>query len=112
VQVLVWRHADDQHATDARAADVDLRLERLSSGDRVSVSHWRIDAGHSNSHTVWRGLGAPQDPSPDDLRAIAAREGLERYEPDRTVPVRDGALTLRLTLPLPGVSLLELRPDH
>ena len=112
VQVLVWRHADDQHATDARAADVDLRLERLSLGDRVTVSHWRIDAGHSNSHTVWRGLGAPQDPSPDDLRTIAARQGLERYEPDRAVPVRDGALTLRLTLPLPGVSLFELRPDH
>ena len=111
VQVLVWRHADDQHATDMRAADVDLRLERLSLGDRVTVTHWRIDAGHSNSHTVWRGLGAPQDPSPDDLRTIAARQGLERYEPDRILPVRDGALALRLTLPLPGVSLLEIRPN-
>ena len=109
VSVLVWRHADDQYATDTRAAEVELRLERLSLGARVRVSHWRIDARHSNSHSAWRALGAPQDPSASQLRAITARQGLERYAPDRTATVRHGALTLRLALPLPGVSLIEIR---
>jgi xylan 1,4-beta-xylosidase len=72
------------------------------------VSHWRIDAHHSNSHTAWRTLGAPQDPSAAELRAIEGRQGLERLEPDRTVAVRDGALTVRVALPLPSVSLLEI----
>jgi xylan 1,4-beta-xylosidase len=110
VSVLVWRHADDQYATATRAAEVELRLERLSLGARVRVSHWRIDARHSNSHSAWRALGAPQDVSASQLRAITTRQGLERYAPDRTATVRNGALTLRLALPLPSVSLIEIRP--
>jgi xylan 1,4-beta-xylosidase len=74
------------------------------------VSHWRIDARHSNSHTAWCALGCPQDPSASDLHAIEARQRLERYEPDRTDTVRDGGLMVRVVLPLPGVSLVEIRP--
>src|SRR5262249_39787314 len=109
VSVLVWRHADDQYATDPRATQVELRLERLSLGERVRVSPWRADARHSTSHSVWRALGGPQDPSASQLRAIMARQGLERFAPDRTATVRGGALTLSIPLPLPGVSLIELR---
>jgi xylan 1,4-beta-xylosidase len=110
VKVLVWRHADDQYATDPRAAAVTVRVEHLPFGGSARVSHWRIDGAHSNSHAVWRALGAPQDPSDGDLRAIQARQELERLEPDQTVAVRDGVLTLRLALPLPSVSLLEIGP--
>ena len=110
VRVLVWRHADDQYATDARAAAVTVRLEHLPFGGDVRVSHWRIDAEHSNSHTAWRALGAPQDPSPRELSAIEERQGLERLEPDQTAKVREGALTMRIALPLPSVSLIEVQP--
>jgi xylan 1,4-beta-xylosidase len=110
VSVLVWRHADDQYATDLRATAVTVRLEHLPFGGAARVSHWRIDGAHSNSHAVWRALGAPQDPSEGDLRAIQARQELERLEPDQTVAVRDGAFALRVALPLPSVSLLEIRP--
>ena len=106
----MWRHADDQYATDARAAAVTLELEHLPFSGDVRVSHWRIDAEHSNSHTAWRALGAPQDPSASELSAIEAHQGLERLEPDQTAPVRGGALTLRLALPLPSVSLIEVQP--
>ena len=44
------------------------------------------------------------------MRAIKERQGLERFGPDRIEPVRDGVVTLRLALPLPSVSLLEIRP--
>jgi xylan 1,4-beta-xylosidase len=110
VSILVWRHADDQYATDPRDADVTLRVERLPANGPVRVQHTRIDARHSNSHTVWRSLGAPQDPSQAQLRAIHERQGLERLEPDRTASVQDGVLTLRIALPLPSASLIEIGP--
>jgi xylan 1,4-beta-xylosidase len=110
VSVLVWRHADDQYATDSRATAVTVRVDHLSFSGGARVSHWRIDSAHSNSHAVWRALGGPQDPSEHDLRAIQERQELERLEPDQTIAVRDGVLTLRIALPLPSVSLLEIRP--
>jgi xylan 1,4-beta-xylosidase len=70
VSVLVWRHADDQYATDAREAAVTLRIERPPFDGAVCVSHWRIDVRHSNSQAAWQALGGPQDPSETQLRAI------------------------------------------
>ena len=35
---------------------------------------------------------------------------IERLEPDRSLTVRDGAATVQIALPLPSVSLLEIRP--
>jgi xylan 1,4-beta-xylosidase len=110
VSVLVWRHADDQYATDAREAAVTLRIERPPFDGAARVSHWRIDARHSNSHAAWQAFGNPQDPSETQLRAIQARQGLEALEPDRCETVREGVLTLQLALPLPSVSLVEIRP--
>ena len=111
VNVLVWRHADDQHSTDTAETDLTLRVEHLPAGlDRVQVRHWRIDALHSNAHTVWRSQGAPQDPSEAQLRVIKERQGLERLEPDRDETVQGGILVLRIRLPLPSVSLIEIAP--
>ena len=110
VGILLWRHADDQYATDARATEVTLRIERLPFRGKVALTHWRIDAAHSNSHAVWRAQGEPQDPADAQLLAIRTRQGLERLEADRRDSVVDGALTVRVSLPLPSVSLVEVRP--
>ena len=110
VAVLVWRHADDQYARGADPAGAELRLTGLPEGGAVRVRHWRIDAAHSNAHTVWRSLGGPDYPAPEEVAAIRARQSLERLEPDRHVGVVDHALTLQLDLPLPAVSLVEVEP--
>jgi xylan 1,4-beta-xylosidase len=111
IQVLVWRHADDQYAVAAGEADVTVRVERLPFDGDVRVSHTRIDACHSNSHAAWQALGRPDDPTDAQLRTVTERQGLEPYGPDRTETVRDGGVTLRIALPLPAVSLLEIRPS-
>jgi xylan 1,4-beta-xylosidase len=111
VAALVWRHADDQYHRSAEPAEVRLRLHGLPAGDGdVRVRHWRIDASHSNAHSVWRQLGSPDYPSEEQVTAIRARQGLERVEPDRREHGDGGALTLRLALTLPAVSLVEVEP--
>jgi xylan 1,4-beta-xylosidase len=111
VAVLVWRHQDDQYGRGAEPAVVDLRIEGLpyERGD-VRVRHWRIDAAHSNAHAAWQALRSPDYPGAEEVAAIQSRQGLERLEPDRREHVRDAALELRLRLPLPAVSLVELEP--
>ena len=51
-------HADDQYASDPRAKDVTLCVERLPFRGDVTVSHWRIDATHSNSHAATARAGS------------------------------------------------------
>jgi xylan 1,4-beta-xylosidase len=109
VTVLVWRHADDQSSIDPHPADVTLLVERLPFAGGVRLRHWRIDARHSNSHTAWQALGAPQDPSQAQLRAIKDRQGLKLFEPEREMSTGEAAVVLKIPLPLPSVSLIELR---
>lgn len=110
VAAALWRHTDDQYRTAEEATPVTVRVSGLSAGTHL-LTHHRIDAAHSNAHTVWQEEGSPQDPSPEQLARIHAREGLEEIDVPREVEVgADGSLSLDLALPLPSVSLLVLEP--
>jgi xylan 1,4-beta-xylosidase len=109
VAVAVWRHTDDQYRRDEHDVPVQVSVTGLDAG-RYTLRHLRIDAQHSNSHTVWTELGSPQDPSAEQLAAIRSRQGLEELEPPRELTPTDGSVSLQVTLPLPSVSLLLLEP--
>jgi len=109
VAVLVWRHTDDQYRIDDAETAVQLDLTGLDRAD-YTVQHHRVDAAHSNAHTVWQAQGAPQDPTEVQVAAIRARQGLEALGPATTLSPLDGAATVEVSLPLPSVSLLVLRP--
>jgi xylan 1,4-beta-xylosidase len=75
------------------------------------LSHYRIDHDHSNSYTVWKSLSSPQDPTEDELAKIKSRQGLEEFEPTRTVTADNGVLSVDVSLPLPSASLLIFTPQ-
>ncbi|MCU1527093.1 MAG: glycoside hydrolase family 39 [Frondihabitans sp.] len=108
--VLVYRHADDQYSTDDSEAPVTVAWCGLAAGS-YRVEHFRIDDTHSNAHTVWRDLGSPQDPTPEQLDAIRSRQGLELLEEPSSVAVELGSLEVAVSLPLTAVSLLVLTPE-
>ncbi|MEU6247665.1 glycoside hydrolase [Glycomyces sp. NPDC047010] len=109
VTALVWRHGDDQYAQDAERTAAVLAFSGLDAGS-YTATEYRIDADHSNAHTVWEALGSPQEPDADALKAIHARQGLETVGDARTVQAEGGALRYETALPLPSVSLVVLEP--
>jgi len=94
---------------DDAAAQVTLEVAGLDAAS-YTLTHLRIDAGHSNSHSAWVAAGSPQLPTEEQLTAIRARQGLEELEPARPVEATGSALELTVSLPLPAVSLLVLEP--
>ena len=109
VAVLVWRHTDDQYQVAEQETPVDVNVAGLPAAG-YSLQHFRIDSTHSNAHTVWQSLESPQDPTEEQLAAIKARQGLELFTPPRDVTPVEGTVGLRVSLPLPSVSLLVLTP--
>jgi xylan 1,4-beta-xylosidase len=110
ITALVYRHADDQYLTDESETPVTVAWSGLPASS-YRLEHFRIDGTHSNSHTVWQGLGSPQDPSPEQLETIRARQGLEAFDEPRSVSVEAGSLEVTLSLPLAAVSLVILTPE-
>lgn len=110
VTLALWHQADEWWATDGPAR-VSLKLEHLPFSGKARLTHFRIDREHSNAHTEWVRQGSPQHPSPSQIERIKSRMGLEWIEPPREVDVQsDGTLSLEFSLPILGVSLIEIEP--
>jgi xylan 1,4-beta-xylosidase len=120
--VLVWNGTLDQ----SKAAGEPLLDRRVTvrltglRGDAYRVRHLRVDAAHSNVWAAWAEIsgaadgasagraGWPAEAQWDELRA---RNTLDELEPERTVRAAAGELELACDLPMPGISLFELRPS-
>jgi len=66
VAVMVWNYHDD---------DLRLRRQMSSSASRAAngkpaLTHHRIDRDHSNAYEVWKKMGSPQKPTPQQYAEL------------------------------------------
>lgn len=106
ITALVWNYHDDEAlATDKT---IDLQMAGLPAGQRVLLTHYRIDQNHSNSYTVWRAMGSPQSPGSEQYDALRSAGQLQMLDSPRWVDSKDGVLVLKFSMPRESVSLVEL----
>ncbi len=103
--VLVWYyHDDDLPGPDA---DIDLALGGLPvANGKVKVTHYRIDALHSNSYQAWLLMGSPEPLSEKQHAELEQAGKLAELEPPKDVIMKDSSVHVPVTLPRQGVSLL------
>ncbi len=107
LSILVWNYRDDD--VSAPAAPLTLSIEGLpKEASRVLVNHYRIDQTHSNAYTAWKQLGSPEAPDPDQYKLLEAAGQLQLLESPKWIDIRGGAAALTFSLPLQGVSLVQL----
>jgi len=105
--VLVWHyHDDDVPGPDAA---VTLAVDGLPAGVTTArLTHYRIDATHSNAFTAWQRMGSPAAPTPEQYGELEAAGRLQSLAPGAAVALHDGQTTLAFILPRQAVSLLVL----
>jgi xylan 1,4-beta-xylosidase len=108
VSVLVWNYHDDD--LPAPPAQIELVVEGLpvEAHQRLSLSHYRVDAEHSNSYEVWKKMGSPQKPSPEQYAQLERAGQLQLLGSPEWLRAAGGRVTLKFDLPRQGVSLLKL----
>jgi xylan 1,4-beta-xylosidase len=74
----------------------------------VRVRHYRIDATHSNAWTVWKEIGSPQNPTPEQYTRLEAAGQLQMLDAEHALPVRGGRVSLTFPLPREAVSLVQV----
>ncbi len=75
---------------------------------RVLVTHYRIDDTHSNAYTVWKEMGSPQQPTPEQYATLRARSGLDLLCSPAWSDVVEGRLRLTTDMPRQSISLITL----
>ena len=106
LSVLVWNYHDDD--VPGAVANINLTLSGLPFQGPGKVTHYRIDAEHSNAYTAWKKLGSPQPLSRDESARLERVGQLEESEPPREVTPDGGKILLRDELPREAVSLFVI----
>jgi xylan 1,4-beta-xylosidase len=105
--VLVWHYHDDDLA--GPDAAVSLALDHLPAGiSSARLSHYRIDAAHSNAFAVWQQLGSPTAPTEAQYAQLEKAGQLAPLEAAYAIRVGNGHAALHFALPRQGVSLVVL----
>jgi len=105
IQLLVYCHHDDWDVKQ----DFQVSLNVAGINGEYKVSHFRIDSDHSNAYSEWVRQGEPDYPEGAQYDAIKARDGLELLEAPYTINAT-GTVKLCFTLPVHGISFIELVP--
>jgi xylan 1,4-beta-xylosidase len=103
--VLIWHyHDDDVPGPDAQ---VDLALDNLpfANGD-AKMTHYRIDAEHSNSYQAWRRMGSPPHLSDNQFSELEQAGQLAMLGPPEKIRVENGRANFKFNLPCQAVTLL------
>lgn len=103
--VLVWNYHDDN--LPAPDAQVLVQIKGLAI-PRVLVQHYRIDQQHSNSYEVWKKMGSPQNPTPDQISELEKAGQLQLLTSPEWMRVKDRKLEVPFVLPRQGVSLIRV----
>ena len=106
VTVLVSNY-HDSGSPDA-AAPVELTVKGLPAG-RMQMEHFRVDQQFSNSYEVWKGMGSPQKPMPEQYAALEKAGQLQLLESPKWVTSENGNVQVKFDLPRHGVSLLRFQ---
>ena len=105
---MFWNYHDDD--VPAAGASVQVVVSGIPQGvTRVLVQHYRVDETHSNAYTVWKKMGSPQSPSPEQYAQLQAAGQLQLLTSPRWLDVQDGKVTISTELPRQATSLVRLR---
>jgi xylan 1,4-beta-xylosidase len=107
LSVLVWHYHDDDLQGPEAAVSLNIPGLPISSA-KAKVTHYRVDENHGNSFTLWKALGSPQKPTPEQYADLEAAGKLATLGPDTETQIADHTAALDFKLPRQGVSLLVL----
>lgn len=105
--VMVWNYSDKDG--DGEGADIQLKIDGLPvRAKKVQLQQYRVDDGHSNAYTAWKQMGSPQKPNAEQYKKLEQAGQLQKLEGARKMESKNGAVDVALTLPMHGLSLVEL----
>jgi len=106
--VMLWNYHDDD--VPQPGPGVQVTIAGIPAGvKKVQLEHFRIDDTHSNSYTVWKAMGSPQSPTPEQYAKLQAAGQLELLTSPEWVDVSDGKVVVNMDLPRQATSLLHLK---
>ncbi len=106
--VLLWNYHDAD--APAESAPTSVTVDGIpATVHRVLLEHYRVDNTHSNAYTVWKAMGSPQQPTPQQYADLQSAGQLELLTSPAWLDVENGQVKITTDMPRQGTSLLRLK---
>jgi xylan 1,4-beta-xylosidase len=106
ISVMVWNYHDDNDL-EVEDSMVQLLINQIPS-EKVLIHHYRIDQKKSNSYTLWKEMGSPQNPTQEQIDHLEQAGQLQLYTSPEWKDIENNNLNMELNLPRQAISLVRL----
>ena len=105
--IMLWNYHDKDSLM--QAVNIKLQLKNLGI-PTATVTHYRIDANHSNSYEYWKKIGSPQQPTDAQIKALEKAAALQTFQGQKPTKIKlnNKGTDFTVSLPSQAVSLLYL----
>ncbi|WP_343670980.1 beta-xylosidase [Chitinophaga sp.] len=103
--ILLWNYHDDDITTGE--ATVELTIQHIP-GKTATLYHYRIDREHSNSYEVWKKMGSPATPTPEQYTTLEKSGQLALLTAPEKIKITNGMYKMKVSLPRQAVSLIKI----
>jgi xylan 1,4-beta-xylosidase len=103
--VLLWNYHDND--IQDQGSPIELQIKGIPAKEAL-MTHYRIDQEHSNSYQVWKKMGSPLKPTPEQIATLEKAGQLELLSKPETIKINNGEALIKFQLPRQGVSLIKL----
>ncbi len=106
--IMLWNYHDDD--LPAPSAPVTVTVSGIPADvHKVLLEHFRIDDTHSNAFSIWKAMGSPQNPTPEQYTQLKSAGQLQTLTSPEWLDVSAGSVTIATDLPRQATSLLHLQ---
>lgn len=102
--VMVWNYHDDD--VEGEPENVQVQLDGIPAR-KVTLTQYVVDKQHSNSYELWKQMGSPQQPTPEQISQLEKAGQLQQTRISSEI-VQHGKLTVHINLQRQGVVLLKV----
>lgn len=103
--IMCWNYHDDDNKKSI--ALIHLLLQNVPAA-KVSINSYLIDESNSNSYTLWKQMGAPQQVNATQFNELEKAGKLQKKVVAKTLNVVNGVVNYQFPLAGQGVALLKV----
>ena len=103
--IMLWNYHDDDSRKNNVA--VNLLLQNIHA-NKATISEYRVDENNSNSYTVWKQMGSPQQVSADQFNELEKSGKLKMSNASETLKIKNRNINYQIQLPSQAVTLLKV----
>ncbi|MGC3945717.1 MAG: beta-xylosidase [Chryseolinea sp.] len=102
--LMIWNYHDDDKP--AQAEQVNITMVNIPT-TKATLNIYMIDKENSNSYELWKKMGSPQNPTPQQITELEVAGKLKCIN-TTSISIRNGKLNLPLKLERQAVALIKL----